>query len=111
VVLELSGLFSRSTTRPPHPSDRQPLLLRKPRYARGVNLSDRVLKRRTLDLLFEFAILDLSLQADKLPLLESLGEVGEIAPGGDAVPFGAGVVFALVVLPAFARGNAEDFLF
>jgi hypothetical protein len=37
-----------------------------------------------------------------------LGEVGEIAPGRDAVPFGAGLVLAQVAFPALAGGDAED---
>ena len=53
-------------------------------------------------------MLDLPLQADELPFLEGFGEVGEITPGVNAVPFGARVVFALVVLPALAGGDAED---
>ncbi len=81
---------------------------RKPLHARSVDLSDGVPERLTLDLLHDRAVLDLPLQADELPLLEGLGEVREIAPGVDAVPFGGGFVFALVVLAALAGGDAED---
>jgi hypothetical protein len=49
-----------------------------------------------------------SFQSDELPLLESFGELGEIAPGEDAMPFGAGFVLALVVLPAFLGCDVED---
>ena len=73
-----------------------------------MDLGDGVLDLLTLEVLFDRAILDLSLQADELALLERLGEVGEVAPGIDAVPFGAGFVLALVVLPALAGGQAED---
>jgi hypothetical protein len=40
--------------------------------------------------------------------LEGFGEFGEIAPGKDAMPFGACFVFAFVVLPAFLGGDVED---
>ncbi len=72
-----------------------------------MDLGDGVLERLALDLLLDRPVLDLPLQADELPLLEGLGEAGEIAPGVDAVPFGAGFVFAVVVLPALAGGDAE----
>jgi len=73
-----------------------------------VDLGDGVLEQLTLDIFLDRPVLDLTLQADELPLLERLGEVGEIAPGVDAVPFGAGFVLAFVVLPALAGGDAED---
>ena len=73
-----------------------------------MNLGDGVLERLTLDIFLDRPVLDLPLQADKLPLLKHLGEVGEIAPGVHAVPFGARFVLALVVLPALAGGDAED---
>jgi hypothetical protein len=53
-------------------------------------------------------ILDLPLQADELALQERLGEGGEIAPGVDAVLFGAGFILALLVLPTLAGGKVED---
>ena len=61
-----------------------------------MDLGDGVLERLALDIFLDRPVLDLPLQADELPLLERLGEVGEIAPGVDAVPFGAGFVFALI---------------
>ena len=73
-----------------------------------MNLGDGVLERLTLDIFLDRPVLDLPLQADELPLLKHLGEVGEIAPGVHAVPFGARFVLALVVLPALAGGDAED---
>jgi hypothetical protein len=73
-----------------------------------VDLGDGVLERLALDIFLDRPVLDLPLLADELPLQERLGEVGEIAPGIDAVPFGAGFVLALVVLPALAGGDAED---
>ena len=81
--------------------------LREAPHAGSVDLGDGVLERLTLDIFLDRPVLDLPLQADELPLLERLGEVGEIAPGIDAVPFGAGFVLALIVLPALAGGDAE----
>ena len=43
-----------------------------------------------LDLILYLAIPENAFQGDKLPLLESIGEFGEIPPGKDAVPFDAG---------------------
>ena len=76
--------------------------------ARSMDLDDGVLDLLALDGFFDRAILDLPLQADELALQERLGEGGEIAPDVDAVPFGAGFVLALIVLPALAGGDAED---
>jgi len=73
-----------------------------------VDLGDGVLERLALDVFLDRAVLDFPLQANELPLQERLGEVGEIAPGVDAVPFGAGFVFSQVALPALAGGDAED---
>jgi hypothetical protein len=42
------------------------------------------------------------------PFLESLRKAGEIAPSVDAVPLGAALVVALVVLPAVLGGDAQD---
>lgn len=77
-------------------------------HAGSVDLGDGVLERLALDIFLDRPVLDLPLQADELPLQERLGEVGEIAPGVDTVPFGAGFVLAFVVLPALAGGDAED---
>jgi len=77
-------------------------------HAGSVDLGDGVLERLALDIFLDRPVLDLPLQADELPLEERLGEVGEIAPGVDAVPFGAGFVLALVVLPALTGSDAED---
>ena len=73
-----------------------------------MDLGDAMLERLARDIFLDRPILDLPLQADELPLEERLGEVGEIAPGVDAVPFGAGFVLALVVLPALAGGKVKD---
>ena len=70
--------------------------LRETPDARSVDLGDGVLDLLALDGFFDRAILDLSLQVDELALQERLGEGGEIAPGIDAVPFGAGFILALV---------------
>ena len=76
--------------------------------AGGVDLSDPVLERGALDLILDLAIPQGAFQGDELPLLESLGELREIPPGIDAVPFGAGFVFAFVVLPALLGCDVED---
>src|SRR5258707_12227027 len=61
-----------------------------------------------LDVILYLAISENAIQGDELPLLESLGELGEIPPGIDAMPFGAGFVVAFVVLPAFLGCDVED---
>jgi hypothetical protein len=43
-----------------------------------------------------------------LALLEGPGDLREIAPGIDAMPLGAGLVLALVVLPALLGCDVED---
>lgn len=77
-------------------------------HAGSVDLGDGVLERLSFDIFLDRPVLDLPLQADEMFLLERLGEVGEIAPGVNAVPFGAGFILALLVLPALAGGDAED---
>ena len=68
----------------------------------------RCLKVVPFDLILYLAIPENAFQGDELPLLESLGELGEIPPGKDAMPFGAGFVVAFVVLPAFLGCDVED---
>src|ERR1700730_16269204 len=86
--------------------------LREPLHAGGVDLGDPVLEPSALDVILNLAITENAFQGDELPLLEGLGEFGEIAPGEDAMPFGAGFVFAFVVLPAFLGCDVEgDVLF
>jgi hypothetical protein len=75
--------------------------------AGSVDLGDAVVERLALDIFRDDPVLNLPLMADELPLLESLGEVAEIAPGVDAVPFSAAFVLALVVLPSLAGGKVE----
>jgi hypothetical protein len=65
-----------------------------------MNFGDAVLEPGALNLILYLAIAQSTFKCDELPLLESLGELGEIAPGEDAMPFGAGFVLAFVVLPA-----------
>jgi hypothetical protein len=86
------------------------LYFREPLHADGVDLGDPVLERGALNLIFDLAIPQSAFQSDELPLLESLGEFGEIAPGKDAVPFGAGFVFAFVVLPALLGCDVKDYV-
>ena len=73
-----------------------------------MDLGDAVFEACALDLVCELAIPKRSFERDELPFLESPGELREIFPGVDAVPFGAGLVLALVVLPAFLGGKVED---
>jgi hypothetical protein len=73
-----------------------------------VDLSDPVLEGCPFDLILYLAIPENAFQSDELPLLESLGELREIPPGKDAMPFGAILVVALVVLPALLSCDVED---
>ena len=73
-----------------------------------MDLGDPVLEGSPVDLILYLAIPENAFQGDELPLLESLGELREIPPGEDAMPFGAGFVFAFVVLPAFLGCDIED---
>jgi len=59
-----------------------------------MDLGDPVLEGSTLHLIFHLAIPQSAFEGDELPLLKSLGELGEISPGIDAVPFGAVLVVA-----------------
>jgi hypothetical protein len=82
--------------------------LREPLQAGGVDLGDPVLERSALDRILDLAIPQSTFKGDELPLLEGFGELREIAPGEDTMPFGAVLVFALVVLPAFLGCDVED---
>ncbi len=73
-----------------------------------MDLGDPAIERDSLDVFLDLAILELAFKGDELPLLEGPGELREMAPGIDAMPFGAGFVFALVVLPALLGCDAED---
>ena len=75
--------------------------LREPLHAGGVNFGDPVLEPSALDVILNLTITQSAFKSDELPLLEGFGELREITPGKDAMPFGAGFVFAFVVLPAF----------
>ena len=63
---------------------------------------------QAVNFFFVLAIPKRSFKSDELALLESLCEFGEIAPGVDAMPFGAVLVVALVVLPALLGCDVED---
>src|SRR5271155_1597740 len=67
-----------------------------------------VFERGALNVIVYFAIPQGAFQGDELSLLESLGELREIPPGIDAMPFGAGFVIAFVVLPALLGCDVED---
>jgi hypothetical protein len=64
-----------------------------------MDLCDPVLEGSALDLILDLAIPQSAFKSDELPLLERLGELREIAPRIDAMPFGAVLVIPLVVLP------------
>jgi hypothetical protein len=61
-------------------------------------------ERDPFDLIIYFAIAENAFQGDELPLLESLGELREISPGKDAMPFGARFVVAFMH-PLWAYGT------
>jgi hypothetical protein len=71
------------------------LNLQEPLHAAGVDLSDPVLELSPFDLFHYLAIPENSFQRDELPFLESLGELREVPPGIDAMPFSAVLVVAL----------------
>ncbi len=48
-------------------------------------LGDPVLERNALDVILYLAIAENALQANELPLVESLGELGEIPPGVEVI--------------------------
>jgi hypothetical protein len=73
-----------------------------------MNLSDPVFECDAFDLILDFAIPENAFQGDELAFLESLGELREIAPGIDAMPFSTVFVDALVVLPAFLGCDVKD---
>ena len=81
---------------------------RKPLDTDRVDFGDPVLERNALDVILHLAIAESAFQGDELPLFESPGKLGEVSPGIDAVPFGAVLVIALVVLPAFLGGDIEN---
>src|SRR5271170_1005607 len=82
--------------------------LREPLEAGGMDLCDPMLEGCALDVVFHVAIFESSFQGDELSFLEGLGELREIPPGVDAVPLGAGLIVALVVLPALLGCDVED---
>jgi hypothetical protein len=81
---------------------------REPLHAGRVDLRDPVFERSAFDLILDLSITQDAFQGDELALLESLGELREIPLGIDAVPFGAILVVAFVVVPAFLGGDVED---
>jgi hypothetical protein len=65
-----------------------------------MNFSNPVLEGDAFDFIFYLSIPEDAFESDELALLESFGELREIPPGIDAMPFSAVLVVALVVLPA-----------
>jgi hypothetical protein len=88
--------------------DHRRLNFREPLHADGVDLRDPVIEGCALDLILHLAIPESAFQGDELPLLESFGELREISPGEDAMPFGASFVVAFVVLPDLLGCDVED---
>ncbi len=82
--------------------------LREPLHGDGVDLGDPVLEGVPFDFILYLAIPENAFQGDQLSLLDSLGELREIPPGIDAMPFGASFVLAFVVLPALLVCDVED---
>ena len=82
--------------------------LGEPLHAGGMDFGYAVFERSALNVIFDLAIPQSAFKGDELPLLERLGELREIPPGIDAVPFGAGFVVAFVVLPALLGCDVED---
>src|SRR5580704_13268605 len=82
--------------------------LREPLHAHGVDLRDPMFEPSALHLIFDLAIPQGPFDCHELSFLEIPGKLREIAPGIDAVPFGAGFVVAFVVLPAFLGCDVED---
>src|SRR5580700_7354774 len=82
--------------------------LGEPLHAGGMDFGYAVFERSALDLIFDLAIPRSAFKGDELPLLERFGELREIPPGIDAMPFGPGFVVAFVVLPAFLGCDVED---
>jgi len=73
-----------------------------------MDFSDPVPDRQAVDIFLVLAVAESAFEGDELTLLQCLGEFGEIAPGEDAVPFGAVFVVALVVLPALLGCDVEN---
>jgi hypothetical protein len=78
------------------------------RFMLMADLGDPVLEAGPFDVILYLAIPKNAFQGDELPLLESLGELREISPCEDAMPFSAGFVVAFVVLPALLGCDVED---
>src|ERR1700689_5228613 len=82
--------------------------LGEPLHAGGINFGYAVFEGGALNLICDLAIPQSAFKGNELPLLERFGELREIAPGKDAMPFGPGFVVAFVVLPAFLGCDVED---
>src|ERR1700736_5178199 len=84
------------------------LHLGEPLHAGGMDFGYAVFERSAFNFIFDLAIPQSAFKGDELPLLERFGELREIPPGIDAMPFGPGFVVAFVVLPAFLGCDVED---
>jgi hypothetical protein len=72
-----------------------------------MDLSDAMPDCEPVDIFLVLAIAKCAFEGDQLTLLKGFGELRKIAPGEDAVPFGARFVVAFVVLPALLGGDVE----
>src|SRR5216683_1240914 len=61
--------------------------LREPLHADGMDFRNAVFERCALNLILDLAIPQSAFKGNELPLLERLGELREIAPGKDTMPF------------------------
>src|SRR5580704_4373951 len=82
--------------------------LGEPLHAGGMDFGYAVFERSALNLVFALAIPQSAFKSDELPLLERFGELREIPPGIDAMPFGPVFGVTFVVLPAFLGCDVED---
>lgn len=73
-----------------------------------MDLRDPMFEPSALHLILDLKIPQGTFDCDELSPLESPGELRKIAPGIDAVLFGAGFVVAFVVLPAFLGCDVDD---
>jgi hypothetical protein len=81
---------------------------REPLDADGMDLCNPVFEGDALDLILYLSVPKDAFQGNELPFLEGFGELRETSPGIDAMPFGAVLVVALVVLPALLGCDVED---
>jgi hypothetical protein len=77
--------------------------LREPLHANGVDLRDPVFEGRALNVILYLAITQGAFECDEVPLLKRPGELREIAPSINTVPFGAGFVVSSPIFSIASR--------